>query len=60
MLSFPLASIIFGISILAFDNKLMKFAKTNIYHYICLGIIFGIGFIILSLANLKKKIKKDA
>ena len=58
MLSFPLSSIILGLVIFIYSNQFTQFVKTDIYKYISIIIIFGIGFLILCFANIKKKLKK--
>lgn len=60
MLSFPLSSIILGLIIYIYNNQLTQFIKTDIYKYISIILIFGIGFLILCFANLKKKLKKES
>lgn len=60
MLSLPLTSIILGAVILIYNNQLTQLIKTDFYKYISVVIIFVIGFLILCLANLKKKLKKES
>lgn len=60
MLSFPLVSIIFGLVIFIYNNQFTQFIKTDLYKYISIFIIFGIGLLILCFANLKKKLKKES
>lgn len=60
MLSFPLTSIILGLVIFIYNNQYTQFIKTDLYKYISIIIIFGIGFFILCFANLKKKLKKES
>lgn len=59
ILSFPISSLILGITIFIFNNQFTEFSKTNIYKYISIVVIFGIGFIILVGANIKKKFSKS-
>ena len=60
MLSLQLTSIILGAVILIYNNQLTQLIKTDFYKYISVVIIFVIGFLILCLANLKKKLKKES
>lgn len=59
MLSFPLSCIILGLVVFIFNNQFTEFIKTDIYKYISIGIIFGIGFLVLSFANIKKRLKRN-
>lgn len=54
MLSFSTCSILFGLSLIPFNITQIQFIENTIYRFIILSFIFGIGIIILSLANYKK------
>ena len=58
ILSFPFSFICLGISLFLFNSDYFGILKTDLYKYILIFIIFGLGFIILLLANLKKRLKK--
>lgn len=58
ILSFPLSCIVLGLVIFIYNNLLTEFIKTDIYKYLFITIIFGISFLILCFANIKKKLKK--
>lgn len=60
MLSLPITSIILGLVVFIYSNQFTQFIKTDLYKYISIIIIFGIGFLILCFANLKKKLKKES
>ena len=47
--------LIFGIALLPKNYSSALFYETNIYKYLRLGIIFGLGFSILIFSNLKKR-----
>ncbi len=54
MLSFPVCSILFGLTIIPINISQIHFIENTLYKYIILGFMFGIGIIILILANFKK------
>jgi len=54
MLSFPICSILFGLTMLPINVSNIHFIENTIYKYIILSFIFGIGIIILIGANFKK------
>lgn len=54
-LSYSFSFLILGLTILFFNTNFLDITKTNTYKFICISIIFGIGFIILCIANIKKK-----
>ena len=58
MLSFPFSFICLGISLFLFNSNYFGILKPDLYKYIFISIIFGLGFIVLLFANLKKKFKK--
>lgn len=57
MLTFPVCSILFGLSIIPFNTAQIKFIENILYRYLILGIVFGLGGILLILANIKFKMK---
>lgn len=57
MLTFANCSILFGLAIIPFNTAQIKFIENTLYRYLILGIVFGLGTIILILANLKFKMK---
>lgn len=58
MLSFPFSFICLGISLFLFNSDYFGVIKPDLYKYILIFMIFGLGFIILISANIKKKFKK--
>ncbi len=54
MLSFSTCSILFGLTLLPINVSKIHFIENTLYKYIILGFMFGIGLIILILANIKK------
>ena len=58
MLSFPFSFICLGISLFLFNSDYFGVIKPDLYKYILIFMIFGLGFIILISANIKKKLKK--
>lgn len=57
MLSFSTCSILFGLTIIPLNTSQIKFIENTVYRYLILSIVFGLGLIILILANLKFKKK---
>lgn len=57
MLSFPICSILFGLSIIPFNNAQIRFIENTMYRYLILSIVFCLGMIIMILANIKFKLK---
>jgi len=57
MLSFANCSILFGLAIIPFNTAQIKFIENTLYRYLILGIVFGLGSILLILANLKFTMK---
>lgn len=57
-LTYSFSFLIFGFSLLPKNYASAIFYETDIYRYLRLGIIFGLGLSILILANLKKKKEK--
>lgn len=55
MLSFPYTNLILGLTIFILNNNLTKLIKHPIFKFISIFISIILGFIILILANLKKK-----
>ncbi len=54
MLSFSTCSILFGLTLLPINVSEIHFIENTLYKYIILGFMFGLNFIILILANIKK------
>ncbi len=57
-LSYPLCSIILGITLLIKSPNLLSFLEDVIYKYYLLILVFGISAIIMIIANLKMAIKR--
>lgn len=58
MLTFSTVSIFFGLCLLPYNVAISRFMENVIYRYLIIGLIYGVCFIILILANLKFKFKK--
>lgn len=58
MFTFSTCSLLFGLTLIPFNIAQINFIENNIYRYVILGFMFGIGIIILALANIKNKLKK--
>ena len=54
MLTFSSCSILFGISLIPINIAHIHFIENTIYKYLIIGFIFGLGLLILLLANFKK------
>ena len=55
MLSYSTCSILFGITLIPINIAQIHFIEDTLYRFLVIGFMFGIGLIILFLANLKKK-----
>lgn len=55
MLSYSTCSILFGLTLIPINISQIHFVEDTLYRYLVIGFMFGIGIIILLLANLKKK-----
>lgn len=60
MLTFSTCSILFGLTLIPFNISHLHFIEDTIYKYILLGFMFGLGLIILIIANIKKKRKNSS
>jgi len=58
MFAFPVVSIFLGLCLFPFNSQVSHFIENTIYRYLIIGLIFGVCFIILILANLKFKFMK--
>ena len=58
MLSFSTSSILFGLTMIPFNTAEFKFIENTIYRYMIIILIFGLGFLIMILANLKIKLRE--
>ena len=58
ILSFPYSFISLGLGLFLFNNNYFGIVETNLYKYLLIFMIFGLGFIILLLANIKNNLKK--
>lgn len=54
MLSFSTCSLLFGISLIPINISHIHFIEDTLYKYLIIGFTFGIGLLILILANFKK------
>lgn len=54
MLSFSTCSILFGLALIPFNVSNIHFIENTIFRYVILGFMFGIGILILLLANIKR------
>lgn len=60
MLSFSTCSILFGLSLIPLDVSQIHFIENIVYKFVIIGFMFGIGIIILILANIKfRKVKAN-
>lgn len=59
MLSFSTCSILFGISLIPINIAHIHFIENTLYKYLIIGFIFGLGLLILLLANFKKIKQKN-
>lgn len=61
MITFSTCSILFGLTLVPFNISQIHFIENVLYRYVILGFMFGLGIILLILANLKKgkKLVKD-
>lgn len=55
MLSFLNCSILFGLTLIPFNVSQIHFIENTIYKYVIIGFMFGLGIIMLILANIKKR-----
>ena len=58
MLSYTTCSILFGISLIPVNISHIHFIENTLYRYLIIGFIFGLGLLLLLLANFKKTIFK--
>lgn len=56
MLSFSTSSILLGLTLIPMNVAKIHFIENVVYRYFILSFIFGIGFSILILANIKKRV----
>ncbi len=54
MLSYPICSILFGLTLIPVNISQIHFIENTLYKYLILAFMFGVGIIILVLANLKR------
>ena len=54
MLSYSTCSFLFGISLIPINISHIHFIEDTLYKYLIIGFSFGIGLLILILANFKK------
>lgn len=59
ILSIPFSFICLGLGLFLFNSDYFGIIKTDIYKYIFIFMIFGLGFLILLFANLKKKLTEQ-
>ena len=57
MLSFSTCSILLGLAILPLNSTQIHILEKTLYRYLILGIVFGLEFFIIILANFKLKLK---
>lgn len=57
MLTFANCSILFGLTMIPFNISQIKFIENTLYRYMIIGIIYVLGLIIMTLANIKIKLK---
>lgn len=58
MVTLSATCILFGLCLLPFNIAVGHFLEDTVYKYLIIGLVFGINFIIMILANLKFKFKK--
>lgn len=58
MLSYSTCSILLGLTLIPVNIANIHFIEDTIYRYVVLGFMFGVGLIILILANMKKSRRK--
>ena len=58
MFSYPICSILFAMSLIPLNVSNIKFIEDTLYKIMIIGLVFGISFFIMILANVKYKIKK--
>lgn len=58
ILSIPFSFICLGLGLFLFSSNYFGIIKTDLYKYIFIFMIFGLGFLILLFGNIKKKFKK--
>ena len=54
MLTFPICSILIGLTLIPINVSQIHFIESTLYKYLVLGFMFGISLVILILANFKK------
>lgn len=54
MLTYSTCSILFGLALIPFNISQIRFIENTIYKYVIIGFMFGLGIVILILANIKK------
>ena len=59
MLSYSTCSILLGLTLIPINIAKIHFIESTVYKYVVLGFMFGISFIILILANIKKLRSKN-